>query len=63
LKKAADKAIIEFRNNGINTKKICADTEALLLWANEHERPLDGNARSEYAALTLQEREKRRARK
>jgi len=58
-KKKADKAIIAFRNSGINVKKISVDTEALLLWANEHERPLDGDARAEYAAFRLKEREER----
>jgi phage-related minor tail protein len=54
----AEKTINELRNNGANVKKVSVDTEKMLLWANENNRPINGKARSEYAAYLLRQRKK-----
>ena len=58
-RKDAEKAFNELRANGANIKKVLVDTEEMLIWVNEQNRPLNGEARSEYAAFILQHREKR----
>ena len=58
-RKDAEKAFNEIRASGANIKKVLVDTEEMLMWANEQNRPLNGETRSEYAAFILQHREKR----
>ena len=58
-RKDAEKTLIELKANGVNIKKVSVDTEEMLIWANEQGRPLDGEARSEYAANLLQDRDNR----
>ena len=53
-RKDAEKALSQLRANGLNVKKVSVDTEEMLIWANEHGRSLDGEARSEYAVYILQ---------
>ncbi len=55
----AEKTINELRNNGENVKKVSVDTEKMLLWANENNRPINGETRSEYAVYLLQQRKKK----
>ncbi len=40
--------------NGINVVKVNIDVEALKKWCEESCRPVDGSARSEYAAYLAQ---------
>ncbi|MEA3412470.1 MAG: hypothetical protein U9R74_13160 [Pseudomonadota bacterium] len=56
-RKDAEKTLTELKANRVDIKKVSVDTEEMLIWANEHGRPLDGEARSEYAAHILQGRE------
>ena len=60
-RKNAEKALSQLKAaaTGVNVKKVSVDTEEMLLWANEHGRTIDGEARSEYALYLLQHREKR----
>ena len=58
-RKDAEKALGELKATGVNVKKVSVDTEGMLLWANEHGRSLDGEARSQYAIYLLKHIEKR----
>lgn len=43
---------------GVNVKKVLVDTEEMLRWANENNRLLDSEARTEYVTFVLRSRAK-----
>lgn len=55
----AEKTLNKLSANGVNVKKVLVNTEEILNWVNDHGRPLDVKARSEYAAFILNRRENR----
>ena len=40
----------DLRSNGIEVKRVHVDVEALVTWCASNHRPINGEARSEYAA-------------
>jgi hypothetical protein len=52
----ANRAIREIRAEGLNVTKIAIKAEEFLAWCHENEIPNDGDARSRFAVMKLQER-------
>ena len=50
----AEEKVNEMKKNGIVVVKVDIDVEALKKWCKESGRPVDGSARSEYAAYLAQ---------
>ena len=46
----AERVVRELEAEGMLIEKVSVDTEALVAWCNEHDRPIDGAARAEFAA-------------
>jgi hypothetical protein len=46
--------------HGYTLRKVEIDLEELLIWCNLQNRPVDGNARSEFTAVKLRESEQER---
>jgi hypothetical protein len=53
----AEKSISDIENLGLTPKKIDIDVVELIRWCASNKRPLDGAARSKYAAEKLRETE------
>jgi hypothetical protein len=51
----AENAIRELEATGMLIEKVPVDTEDLIAWCNERDRPIDGAARAEYASQRLRE--------
>ena len=51
----AEKSLKKFTMLGYHLHKVDIDVEELLGWCNAHNRPVDGAARSEFAAEKLRE--------
>jgi len=52
----AEDAIRRLRRQGVTIVKVDVDVEELLAWCQAQSRPVDGEARAEYAATRLRER-------
>ena len=46
--------------HGYTLRKVEIDVEELLIWCNSQNRPLDGDARSEFTVVKLRESEQER---
>ena len=57
-KSIAEKRFDELARPGFSIRKVDIDVEELLSWCSSQDRAVDGEARSEFAALKLREREK-----
>lgn len=55
----AEQAQRDFEEHFIFPEKVPVDVEELLAWCQKKKRPVDGAARSEYAAWLMRERDKR----
>lgn len=55
----AEKARRDFEDNFLFPEKVPVDVEELLAWCRERKRPVDGQARSQYVAWLMREREER----
>ena len=53
--KNANKAIHEFRSQGVTVKKVKLDLEKFLSWCNEEKKQTNGAARSEYVAILMKQ--------
>ena len=51
----AEQKYKEFEQSGMNMHKVVIDVDALIAWCKTEGLPLDGAARSSYAATILQE--------
>lgn len=49
----AEEALQRLAKQGLDPVPVPVDVEELLQWCREHNRPIDGNARAEYAAYRL----------
>ena len=56
--KDAEKALKQLRQGGLEVVKVPVEIEELLDWCQSRNVPVNGNARSQYAAYKLQEQEK-----
>ncbi|PKN30453.1 MAG: hypothetical protein CVU64_03240 [Deltaproteobacteria bacterium HGW-Deltaproteobacteria-21] len=56
----AEKGISKIRQTGLNPMKIPIDVEELINWCREEDRPLDGQARADFANVKLRELDRRR---
>ena len=56
--KGAEKAIKNFKKQGIKVQKVPVTPNELLIWCNEKKIPVNGEARSKFAAHKLQEKDK-----
>jgi hypothetical protein len=57
----AEEKFAELQSMGMRIEKVDVDSEKLILWCNEHNREIDGNARTEYAAERLRELDQKRS--
>jgi len=55
-KSNANRAISDFRAEGLDVAKIAIKAEDFLAWCHENDIPNDGDTRSRFAAMKLQER-------
>lgn len=51
----AERSFKEYEESGLNMHKVQIDIDALVAWCKERDVPVDGDARSKYAAALLQE--------
>ena len=51
----AEKIIRDLEATGMLIERVPVDTEDLIVWCNERARPIDGEARAEYAGQKLRE--------
>ena len=51
----AERSYKEYENSGLNMHKILIDIDALVEWCKEVDMPVDGEARSKYAAKLMKE--------
>jgi len=55
---SAEKRFEELSRPGFPIRKVDIDVEELLSWCGSQDRPVDGEARAEFTAMKLREREK-----
>ena len=55
-KENADRAMMDFRQQGISVMKIEIDLDELVNWCAERKRPIDASARSEFVANKVRQR-------
>lgn len=58
-KKKANALIVTLRESGVIARKVNVQADKLLQWCQQRGRPLDGEARSGYAAFLLEQRHNR----
>ena len=51
----AERSYKEYEESGLNMHKVQIDIDALVAWCKEQDIPIDGEARSQYAAVLLRE--------
>jgi hypothetical protein len=51
----AERAISELEQAGMLIERVPIDADGLVAWCHEKTRPIDGEARAEYASLRLRE--------
>ena len=50
----ATRTLKRLRRSGVNVKKVAIDVEELFRWCTETNRPVNGEARAEFASLKLE---------
>ena len=58
-KVTAEESLKKFAMPGYHLRKVDIDVEELLGWCNVHNRPVDGAARSEFAADKLRQKDEK----
>ena len=58
-KVTAEESLKKFAMSGHHLRKVDIDVEELLGWCNVHNRPVDGAARSEFAADKLRQKDEK----
>lgn len=55
---SANRAIRMIESNGYKVRRVAVDVSALAAWCRDHDRPINGEARAEYAAQLEQRSDK-----